>query len=390
MPSRPGFAGTAEIEIELEAPRDALWLHGRGLRVTEAAVALGGEQLPVRYEEVGEEGVARVAFPRRVGPGRAVLRFSWTAAWGEGLAGLYLAKGAGGLHAVSQLEDVHARKVFPCFDEPRFKTPFDLTVTVPAGAAAVSNAPVVSEEAVAGGLRRVRFAPTAPLPTCLVFVGVGPFEVVTPPPLPPNGVRATSLSLRAFTEAGHGAEAALSLEATRTFVPWYEAYFAIPFPYAKLDEIAVPEFAWGGMENAGAIAFRDSSYLVTPRSSQGDRERIASLVAHETSHMWFGDLVTMPWWTDAWLNESFATWIAPRAVEAWRPEWNPEVGFFRSAESVMELDSLASSRAIRQPLRAIAEIGDQFDGMSYEKGGAVLATFERFLGPERFRGALRG
>ncbi len=259
VPSRPGFAGTVEIDIELDAARDAVWLNGRGLRVSDAAVTVGGERLPVRYEEVGEEGVARVSFPRRVGPGRATLRFAWTASWGKGLAGLYLAKGARGLHAVSQLQDVHARTVFPCFDEPRFKTPFDLTVTVPAGAAAVSNGPIAAEEAVTGGLRRLRFAPTAPLPTYLVFVGVGPFEVVTPPALPSNDVRAMPLSLRAFTEAGHGAEAGFPLEATRAFVPWYERYFAIPFPYAKLDEIAVPEFAWCGMENAGAIGFRDSA-----------------------------------------------------------------------------------------------------------------------------------
>lgn len=389
VPSHTKFGGTVEIEVELASPQASISMHGRGLRVSEATVAMGRESLPARWAQADDDGLATLTLPRPVGPGRAVLRLAWTAPWGENLAGLYLAKGAGGLHAVTQLAAIFARRVFPCFDEPRFKTPFDVKLTVPAEAVAVSNAPVIAEAPAPAGLRRVRFAATEPLPTYLVFLGVGPFEVAAPAPLPPNGVRAGPLALRALTVRGHAAEAAFSLEATRAFVPWFERYFAIPYPYAKLDQIAIPELMWGGMENAGAVAYRDSWFLVTPQSSETDREHIAGLVAHELSHMWFGDLVTLPWWTDAWLNEAFATWIGARALDEWRPDWNVPVGTFRSAEGVMELDSLASSRPIRQPLRAMGEIAGQFDAMSYEKGGAVLDTFERLLGRERFRDALR-
>jgi len=204
--------------------------------------------------------------------------------------------------------------VFPCFDEPRFKTPFEVALTVPAAAVAVSNGPAAADEPAAGGLRRVRFAPTEPLPTYLVFVGVGPFDVVTPPPPPPNAVRDRPLPIRGLAPRGHGPELGFALEATAALVPWFEAYFGIAFPYAKLDQLAVPQFAAGAMENAGAIAYRDAALLATPATPEDTRRRIATVIAHEVSHHWFGDLVTLPWWTDTWLNESFATWMGERAA----------------------------------------------------------------------------
>lgn len=386
VPSAPGFAGTAEIELELSAPRTSIWMHGRDLRVSRATIeGQGTGPLPASYAQVNDDGVVRVAFPRPVGPGRATLRLAWEASWGRNLVGLYLARGGGETYAATQLEAHFARRVFPGFDEPRFKTPFDVTVTVPAHEVAVSNAPVVAEEPAGAGLRRVRFATTEPLPTYLLFVGVGPFDVVTPPPLPPNEVRRRPLPVRLLAPRGHGGELGFAAEATAALVPWLERYFAIPFPYAKLDQIALPEFGWGAMENAGAISYRSQLLLDSAATSEGDRLDIAAIMAHELAHQWFGDLVTLPWWTDTWLNESFATWMGGRAAARFRPGWNVPSRELERLDAIMQVDATAAARAIRQPLRIMAEVGGQFDGMSYQKGAAVLRTFERLIGEERFR-----
>ncbi|HET7824624.1 MAG TPA: M1 family metallopeptidase, partial [Anaeromyxobacter sp.] len=384
-----GFRGTCAIEIELDAARPYVWLHGRGLRVSSAEVEVpGAGRLAAAFAQVNEDGLAKVTFARTIGPGRATLRFAFEASWDERLAGLYLSRAGGEIYASTQLEPIFARRVFPSFDEPRFKTPFDVSLTVPDGATAVSNAPVASERPAREGLRTVRFATTEPLPTYLLFVGVGPFDVVTPPPLPPNEVRERPLAVRLLAPKGHGQELGLAAEATAAIVPWFERYFAIPFPYAKLDQIAVPEFG-GAMENAGAIAYRSALLLESAGTSEDDRRAIASVMAHEIAHEWLGDLVTLPWWTDTWLNEAFATWAGEKAEEAWRPAWKPLADAFRDVDRVMAVDAAASARAIRQPLRAMSDVFNQFDGMSYQKGAAVLRTFERFMGEERFRGAIR-
>jgi cytosol alanyl aminopeptidase len=385
-----GFSGTAEIEIELSAPRTVLWMHAHDLRVTRAEVeATESGTVAGTFAQVNGDGLAKLTLPAPVGPGRATLRFAWQASWNGQLSGLYLARTGGEAYAATQLEAIDARRVFPGFDEPRFKTPFDVTLTVPAAAAAVSNAPVASEEAAGDGLRRVRFATTDPLPTYLLFLAVGPFDVVTPPPLPPNEVRARPLPVRLLAPKGHGAELAFAAEATAAIVPWFERYFGIAFPYAKLDQIAVPEFAAGAMENAGAIAYRSSLLLDSKATSDENRLGIAAVMAHEIAHEWFGDLVTLPWWTDTWLNESFATWAGERATSALRPGWSADAEAFRHLDEVMDLDGAASARAIRQPLLAMSDVWSQFDGMSYSKGASVLRTFERFAGEARFREGVR-
>jgi alanyl aminopeptidase len=385
-----GFKGSASIEIQLSAPRTSVWMHGRGLRISRAEVeAAGTGALPAAFAQVNEDGLAKLSFPGPIGPGRATLRFAWEAAWDAHLVGLYLAREGGEAYAASQLEAIYARRVFPSFDEPRFKTPFDVTLTVPAALVAVSNAAVASEEAAGEGLRRVRFRTTEPLPTYLLFFGVGPFDVATPPPLPPNEVRDRPLPVRLLAPKGHRDELRLATEATAAIVPFFERYFGMPFPYAKLDQIAVPEFAAGGMENAGAIAYRTSLLLETKGTSDEDRLSIAAVIAHEIAHEWFGDLVTLPWWTDTWLNESFATWAGLRAAKAWQPAWNVDAEAFRRLDDVMRADAAASARAIRQPLLAMSDVFGQFDGMSYQKGAAVLRSFERLAGEERFRDGIR-
>jgi alanyl aminopeptidase len=386
-PAEPGFEGRVELQVELDRPRRVLWLHGLGLDVTAAEVEVGGVRLPASFSTADEDGLARLDLGPTVGPGRAVVRLAWRGAWGQ-VAGLYRWQDRGDWYAATMFEPIDARRAFPGFDEPTFKIPWEVTVVAPEELAVVSNTPEASAAPAGGGLRRVRFAPTPPLPSYLLFVAVGPFDVVAGT-VPSNEVRPRPLPSRALVPRGRAAEAAYGLEAAGAIVGALERWFELPFPYEKLDHVVVTGFP-GGMENAGAIAYDETWFLFAPgRTPEAQRREIASLLAHEIGHQWFGDLVTLGWWTDTWLNESFATWIDPKAVEAWRPEWRPGLELVTGAGRMMRADGLASARAVRQPLARMAEVIGQFDGMSYQKGAAVLAMFERWIGPARFRAGVR-
>jgi cytosol alanyl aminopeptidase len=389
-PHAAGFRGEEVIEVALERPRRTIWLHARGLAIATAEIEVaGGGKLPARFAQVDEFGLARLDLTRAVGPGPIRIHFKWTGEWGD-IVGPYLARQGDAVYAVTQFEPIDARRAFPCFDEPAFKAPFDVTLIVSSGDVAVSNAPEAQVTRGASGTKRVQFARTKPLPTYLVFWGVGPFDVVATAPLPPTTLRARPLQVRGLAPRGRAAELATGLAFGAEFVPRLEAYFGTPFPYEKLDHVAVPEFAHGAMENAGAIVYLERLFLSSPGSATEDaRREIALVVAHELAHQWFGNLVTLRWWTDTWLNESFATWMAVRVVDRERPSWG--VGAFAVAEleRAMLRDGYGTSRAIRQPLRSVAELEQQFDSMAYEKGAAVLTMFERFVGEERFREGIR-
>ncbi|HEX2574402.1 MAG TPA: M1 family aminopeptidase [Polyangia bacterium] len=388
VPANERFQGTADIEVQLDRPRSVIWLHGRNLHVTQATV----DAAPATYEQVNEEGLARLSLKKPVGPGKVTLHFGWDAAFEPRIVGLYQATEAGEKYAVTQFEAVDARRAFPGFDEPVFKTPFDVTLTVPAAHVVVTNTmPVPGEEKLLdGGMKRVRFATTKPLPTYLVAWAVGPFDVVTPPPLPPNEVRKHPLQVRGLAPKGRGAELAYALQSGGELLVLLERYFGIEFPYEKLDHIAVPDYSYGAMENAGAIVYREDALLFRPGiSSEGSRYNIAEVLAHEMAHQWFGDLVTLRWWTDAWLNESFATWMATRTVAEWKPELGASIAFLEDVQEAMHNDELSSARAIRQPLDDIKNVWNQFDGITYQKGGGVLTMFERYLGADKFKAGIR-
>jgi alanyl aminopeptidase len=274
-------------------------------------------------------------------------------------------------YVFTQFQPIAARRAFPGFDEPSFKAPFELTLTVPHGHVAVGNSPALSEEKDPSGRRRIRFAPTPPLPTYLVAWAVGPFDVVEAP-LPPSAEREHSLPLRGLAPRGRGPELRFALDHTGPLLESLERYFASPYPFAKLDVIAVPDFGAGAMENVGAFTFRDSLLLIDPdRAPEWQRRSFANVMAHELAHSWFGNLVTMPWWDDLWLNESFATWM------------------LQQVHSAMNADSLDSARSIRQPIASDHDIANAFDGITYSKGAGVLAMFERWLGEESFRAGIR-
>jgi cytosol alanyl aminopeptidase len=385
-PDRPDFRGTADIAITLDKPRQIIWLHGRELKVTESTISVGAESIPAKYEQVTEEGVVKLTVAHPIGPGNATLHFAWNRAYDPRVVGLYLAHEAGASYAYTQFEDIYARRAFPGFDEPAFKTPFDVTLTVPSADVAVANTLPLSEEQAGPGMKRIHYAATRPLPTYLIAWAVGPFDVVEGPTLPPNAIRDHPVPTRGFAPKGHPGEFAFALAGGAEILLLEEKYFGIAYPYPKLDQVAVPDYAYGAMENAGEIHYREDLILFKEgTSAEESRINIASTMAHEQAHQWFGDLVTMRWWDDAWLNESFATWMDSRIVGEWRPAMLSLIDQEKAVTAAMSNDALVSARAIRQPLTSTKNIEDQFDNLTYSKGGGVLAMFERFVGAEPFR-----
>ncbi len=284
----------------------------------------------------------------------------------------------------TKFEPVTARRVFPCFDEPSFKVPWQLTLHVPKDLKAFSNTLPVSEQDEADGMKVVRFGETKPLPSYLVAFAVGPFDVVETGPIGKN--RRPS---RIIVPRGRASEAAYAASITPKMIELLEDYFGTPYPYEKLDQIVVPiTAAWGAMENAGMIAYGD--FLLSPKAQDTDllQRRRAEVMEHEMSHQWFGDLVTTAWWDDIWLNEAFASWLSSKLLNEWKPEWNIKAEAAGSL-NVMRSDSLTTARKIRQPIEAPGDIANAFDGITYGKGEAVIGMFENYMGATEFQRAIR-
>ena len=390
VPTHERFTGDVRIAVELTDARRTLWLHGLDLQVTEASIELAdATRVPARWKQVTPEGVVALTPERPVGPGRATIHVVWDAAFDRNLRGAFRVDAAGKAYVFTQFEPILARRAFPSFDEPASKTPFELTLVVPPDAVAIANTPETTREPAADGLVRIRFAPTPPLPTYLVAFAVGPLDVVRGPAFPPSGARSRPIPFRGVAAHGNGARLAYALAKAGAIFRELETYFGIAYPFDKLDFLALPDFAGGGMENAGAITFRESLLLLDgARAGEDQRRRYADIVAHEIAHQWFGDLVTMPWWDDLWLNEAFATWMATRIVERVHPEYQAGLGLLERVHGAMNQDGLANARRIRQPIDTVHDIVNAFDGITYSKGAGVLAMFERWIGPDAFRRGL--
>jgi len=391
VPGRDAFSGRVRIAVELSEPSARIWLHARGLTVSRAIARQGGQvERPARFATHDEHGLSTFELDAPLGVGAAELELEFAGSLGKQLAGLYGVPAGGAHYVFTQFESHSARMAFPCFDEPSFKTPFELWLTVPEGQVAISNTREIGSERLPGGLARVHFAPTLPLPTYLVAVAVGPFDVVDAPPIGPNEVRAEPVPLRGVAVRGKGAQLAYALQHTPALLQALERYFGIAYPFVKLDLIAVPDFGPGAMENAAAITFREWLLLIDPAHAAENQKRAFAYVnAHELAHQWFGNLVTMPWWDEIWLNEAFATWMGYRVVGELYPEQRAELALLESVLDAMSVDSRMSARRVRQPIDSTHDIANAFDAITYSKGGGVLAMFERYLGVERFRDGIR-
>jgi alanyl aminopeptidase len=383
-PDAETFSGTADIEVELHAATTVLWLNGTNLTVREAALRVKEATLVARMMPGGEDFIG-FTFDRPVGPGAAWLHIEYAGVISRrDTEGLFAQQEGGDWYAFTQFEPLGARKAFPCFDEPNFKIPWNVSLRVPRELVALSNAPELSTAEHDDGTKSVTFAQTKPLPSYLVALGVGPFELVDAGKAGRNGT-----PVRIVTPRGKAREARWAVESTPGILALLEEYFGRPYPYEKLDHLAVPLF-FGAMEHPGLVTYGQTLMLLKPEEQTiSDRRRYAAIAAHELAHMWFGNLVTMAWWDDLWLNESFASWLGQKVTDRWRPEWQVRVSAPASRSNALWLDSLAAARKVRQPIASKHDIANAFDGITYVKGEAVLTMFESWLGEEAFRRGVR-
>ena len=377
------FRGEVRIDVRLERPRAEIVLHAADMRIEHATAEMNGAVVPLRPRLDRRDETVTLRAGRPLPAGTAALRLRFAGALNRHLRGLYAARSGGAPYAFTQCEAADARRILPCFDEPAFKARFHVTVTARTGDSVIGNAPVAREQALPDGRRAIHFAPTPPLSTYLLALAVGPLESSEP-----RHVGTTPIRLWHVPGKAHLGD--FGLEAAAEALARLESYFDIPYPYAKLDLVAVPDFEAGAMENAGAVFFRETLLLLDPATvSLPERKRAAEVIAHELAHMWYGDLVTMAWWDDLWLNEAFATWMAYRVVNDWKPEWRMWQGFEHDRAGALGLDALASTHPVYAPVRSVAEATENFDLITYEKGAAVVRMVEHYLGADTFRDGVR-
>jgi len=384
VPAQDTFDGSIDITLNIRQSTTLIWLNAVDLTIREANLKATGPRVEGRIVP-GDTDTAGIAFDKPVPAGEYVLHVAYSGKISaRSSSGVFKNRVAGEWYVFTQFEAIDARRAFPCFDEPGFKVPWQLTLHVKREHMALSNTPAASEHDEPGGMKAVRFARTRPLPSYLVAFAVGPFDAVDA-----GRAGAKKTPLRIIVPRGMADQAKYAAEVTPQILNTLEAYFGIPYPYEKLDSIAVPLFG-GAMENAGLITYGQTLILAKPSDDSLERQReYASDAAHEMAHMWFGDLVTTAWWDDIWLNEAFATWMSNKTLETWKPEWHTEIEAEASTQAAMVKDSLVSARRIRQPVDSKSDIANAFDTITYEKGAAVISMFEHWLTPETFRAGVR-
>jgi alanyl aminopeptidase len=385
-PSETTFQGEATIELDVVEPASVLWLNATALTVISATVEYGHRPFAARVIGGGEEFVG-FALPWYVpaGPVRLVVKYTGTIS-DKNDHGIFVEEEDKTPYVFTQFETLHARRAFPCFDEPSYKVPWQLTLRVPEADVALSNTPVASETRdPATGMKTVTFAETAPLPSYLVAFAVGPFDLVDAGKAGKKGT-----PVRIVTPKGQASQAATAAAVTPVVLARLEDYTGIPYPYEKLDIVAVPRLVtFGAMENVGLVTFNRFGLLARKDEQTVAFEiRLTATMAHELGHQWFGDLVTTAWWDDTWLNEGFASWVEAKVLVPWKPAWHYELGRARSTGRAMATDALASVRRVRQSITTVDDIHNAFDDITYSKGAAVIGMVEAYVGEARFQKAL--
>jgi aminopeptidase N len=386
------FEGRVVVTILVRTPTRRIILNAAGLTfdgVRLAGGAPGSRALaPVAIAPDALGGTVTFGFVRRIRPGLYRLTLEYHAAIGtqpEGLFAIDYGAGAGTRRAIfTQFEPASARRFMPSWDEPAYKATFTLDAIVPAAQTAVSNMPMIASEPLGGGLRRVRFAATPRMSTYLLFLGVGDFERVT--------THAGATEVGVVMRKGAAEQAGFALDSTASILRDYDDYFAVPYPLPKLDNVASPGESgfFGAMENWGAIYTFEKHLLFDPSiGTQFDRQRIFAYAAHEIAHQWFGNLVTMRWWDDLWLNESFASWMARRETQQRHPEWNTELTSVRRRNEAMELDAFRTAHPIVSKVDTVDQISQSFDAITYAKGAALIRMVEAYVGADIWREGVR-
>ena len=396
------FSGSVRIAVEVTQPVGSITLHALDLEVDDVEVTstsghTWGIDATPSLQWLPDEEQVRLVLPGELPAGTAEVRLSFRGELNDQLLGFYRSTftstdddGQEVEHtlAVTQFESTHARRAFPCFDEPAFKAVFAVTLVVPEDLFAVSNGAEVDRSPAGDGLHRVRFADTISMSTYLVAFVVGPLEATEPRLV--EGAQGP-IALRVVHPPGAGHLCEFALDAAEAALGYYERYYELPYPGDKVDLVAVPDFAFGAMENLGCITFREVALLVDPDdSTQPELQRVADVINHELAHMWFGDLVTMSWWNGIWLNEAFATFMEVMATDSFRPDWDVWTTFGLARSAAFDTDALASTRPIEYEVVTAADAEGMFDILTYEKGASVVRMLEQYLGAEAFRRGIAG
>ncbi len=372
------YEGDETIDLRLSKPGNTITLNALEIDFHEVTVTAGGQTQTAKVSLDDKNEQATFTVDKQLPAGAAKVHIKYTGHLNDKLRGFYLSTYKGRKYEVSQMESTDARVAFPCFDEPAYKATFDMTAIVDKGDTAISNGEVVSDTPGPGDKHTIKFSTSPKMSSYLVELTVGDWKCVSDHT---DGVRVS-----VCTVPGKENLTAFPLAAVKFILHYYDSYYGIKYPLPKLDNIAVPDFQAGAMENWGAIVYRESALLVDEKNaSVGDQQGVADTIAHEMAHQWFGDLVTMAWWDDIWLNEGFATWMTPHPLAQWKPDWMEGQQVVQQADRAMAEDSVKYTRPIHQEAETRAQIEQLFDGIAYGKSASVLHMLESYLGPETFR-----
>ncbi len=378
------FSGRVSIDIEISANTNEVVLNSADLDILEIALTVDGGEIATesRLDDATER--LHIAPESRLSPGPANLTITFNGTLNDMLKGFYRStftdeSGHEQVIATTQFQSTDARRAFPCWDEPDYKATFRSTLVVDPAHLAVSNTGVTSDTIDPDGRRRVEFAPTMLMSTYLVAYVVGPLEAT-------EAVDVGGVPVRVVHRPGQGHLTEFALDVAEHALGYYEDYYGIPYPSDKLDLLAIPDFAFGAMENLGCVTFREVLLLVDPDgASQPELQRVADVINHELAHMWFGDLVTMKWWEGIWLNEAFATFMETACSDHYRPDWDVWTTFGRARAAAFHTDALRTTRPIEYPVVSPEDAEGMFDILTYEKGASVVRMLEQYLGEEPFR-----
>ena len=375
-PAQEGFEGRVKIELELLKAGKLIQFSGREYTIDSAAVS--GTADCDLTTTMGAQGVVTATCSEELPAGRYALEIVYHAPFNRQSAGLYKTIAGGDPYLFTQFEMSDARRAFPVFDEPEYKIPFTVTISVPDGLKVYANTPETAQSSKDGWTTR-EFAPTPPLPSYLLAIAAGPLEEISVPGLSVPG--------RIITTRGKSGQAAYTAQQMPRILEALEKYFGRPYPYAKLDSVAVPEFSFGAMENVGLITYREELLLLDPKHASLEQKRSSlTVMAHEIAHQWYGNLVTMRWWDDLWLNEAFATWMGEKIIAELYPELDLQLTLQQN--NAMPTDALVTTKPIRKPIRSEADVFDGI-GLAYSKGGAVLGMVEQWIGKDVFKDGIR-
>ena len=386
------FSGRTDADIEVLQATDTITLNAVDLEFDNVSLGSSAERQgsplalnPADIKVDAERQTATFRFARPIAPGRYLLTMNYSGKINTQAAGFFALDyptAQGQKRALyTQFEAPDARRFFPGWDEPQFRTPYNLTVTIPADQVAISNMPQAGVQTRPDGLKSVTFQTTPPMSSYLLFLGVGDFDRITT-----TAKGGTEIGV--VTKKGDAEKGRFALEGSAQVVPWFNDYFGTPYPLPKLDNVAGPGSSqfFGAMENWGAIFSFESILLVDPAiTTEATRQGIFETAAHEIAHQWFGNLVTMAWWDDLWLNEGFASWMATKATTALHPEWQPELSRVGGREQAMGLDSVATTHPVVQRITTVDQISQAFDAITYQKGEAVITMLEDYVGEDAWR-----